>query len=145
MSRLYLPVPALPVVKQPARGGIIMNDLKIGPECIRCGLCCIAAPCDDNPTCKALWINDDLTTTCMSKPTVEYMVGSGCATRGMDERCNLLPGMSIYQANKEMYDLDNTKKARLELQKARQRGVWAWIKRKYKSLYDSASEWHSST
>lgn len=108
-----------------------MDDYRIGPECIRCGLCCIAAPCDDNPVCKALWINDDLTATCMSKATVKLMVGTGCATRGMDERSKLLPKMSIYQGNKEMYDLDNTKRALLKQQK----GVWTWIKRKFRNLF----------
>lgn len=78
------------------------------PKCIRCGLCCIAAPCSPNErgVCEYLSINDDLTTTCMSKTAVENLVGIGCVIRG--------PRSSYaYEKQCETFSLVSTKQALL--------------------------------
>ena len=57
--------------------------MSVYPECIRCGMCCIVAPCCfskayENSVCIYLLINKDDTTTCINnKARTEYS-GSGC-------------------------------------------------------------------
>ena len=53
------------------------------PECSRCGMCCIAAPCafsevDSNNICIYLSVNSDYTTTCNNEHAKIAFIGSGC-------------------------------------------------------------------
>ncbi len=75
------------------------------PSCIRCGLCCIAAPCDGDP-CRYLFVSSDLTTTCLSKSAVKAYVGTGCFIRSMpnsmyDEMCETQGLIKAKQSIKE--------------------------------------------
>ncbi len=74
------------------------------PDCIHCGLCCIAAPCDDNGiSCKYLVVNRDLTTTCLNKSAIKAYVGTGCMLRSLEK--------VIYDDMCETYSLIKTKQS----------------------------------
>jgi hypothetical protein len=49
--------------------------------CIRCGMCCIVAPCGfsgiDSGDCSYLTVNDDNTTTCHNKNAKKTFVDNG--------------------------------------------------------------------
>lgn len=77
------------------------------PECIRCGMCCIAAPCafskvSDNDVCIYLTVNKDDTTTCNNKHAKVAFIGSGCffMKYGLKE---------VYDMHMEFYSVDERK------------------------------------
>lgn len=87
------------------------------PTCIRCGMCCIVAPChveegSNLGYCKYLTVNDDLTTTCerikVNDLARRNMVGTGCLIRCNEE---------IYNLHLEEYSVEKVKRKLLQRQR----------------------------
>ncbi len=80
----------------------------MNPTCIRCGMCCLIAPCglgeEINGVCKHLVVNEDLTTECKIINIIGF-IGSGCIIRS---------NVEIFKLHEEMYDITSMKKSILE-------------------------------
>jgi len=81
--------------------------MSIHPECIRCGMCCIVAPCafgeiGDNDACLYLTVNKDNTTTCGNKHAKTAFIGSGCFFMKYSVK-------ELYDMHMEMYSVNERK------------------------------------
>lgn len=76
--------------------------------CIRCGMCCIVAPCcfsgvEDGGDCPYLVINNDDTTTCTNKYAITAFVDHGVGCPLQANNCEL------YNLYLEEYNISETK------------------------------------
>lgn len=83
------------------------------PECIRCGMCCMAAPCafskiGESIACVYLVVNEDNTTTCVNKAANEEYVGTGCIFMRPDAK-------EIYDMHMEFYHVNEKKQELKEI------------------------------
>jgi len=77
-------------------------------ECVRCGMCCIIAPCgvgeEIDGVCEHLVVCEDLTTKCKIIKTLGF-IGSGCLIRSSS---------TLLKIHEETYDITSIKESILK-------------------------------
>ncbi len=83
-------------------------NLKKPPACIRCGMCCLAAPClfsevGESLACVHLAVNEDNTTTCLNEAANKEYVGVGCIFMRPQAK-------EVYDLHMELYSVNERKR-----------------------------------
>lgn len=87
-------------------------------DCLRCGFCCIIAPCAFSPEyeteddCSYLYIHKDLHTSCLCAAAMREYIGSGCIFRS-------IPGKKLRRIYNKHYCITERKKEMCDEQLAR--------------------------